>query len=76
MMHHHRCYPDDLSVAEATEAVRKTWTREPLFHISSPLEGVERPGSRNGITTTLSRAFSSGVAWLALTVEVEAKAKG
>lgn len=38
-VHHHRCNQDDLSVEEATEQAIATWNREPLFHISSPIEG-------------------------------------
>ena len=36
-LHHHRCLPDGLSIKDATHQVMKTWNREPLFHISSPL---------------------------------------
>jgi len=38
-VHHHRCLSDSLSIAQATEEAISTWNREPLFHISSPLEG-------------------------------------
>jgi UV DNA damage endonuclease len=38
-VHHHRCLPDGKSVEEITEAAVNTWNREPVFHISSPLEG-------------------------------------
>lgn len=38
-VHHHRCLQDSLSVEEATQKALATWTREPLFHISSPKEG-------------------------------------
>ncbi len=38
-VHHHRCLPDGASVAETTRLARATWRTEPLFHISSPLEG-------------------------------------
>ena len=38
-VHHHRCNPDGLSVAEATELAAATWDREPLFHVSSPRDG-------------------------------------
>ena len=42
--HHHRCLPDGLTVEQATEAARATWQkREPLFHISSPIEGWPGP---------------------------------
>lgn len=38
-VHHHRCLPDKMSIEEATAAAIATWNREPLFHVSSPLEG-------------------------------------
>ena len=38
-VHHHRCLPDGFSVFEATAMALSTWNREPLFHISSPLNG-------------------------------------
>ena len=42
-VHHHRCNPDGLSIAEVTNQAMATWNREPLFHISSPLEGWKGP---------------------------------
>src|SRR5262249_38076360 len=45
-VHHHRCHPDGLTVAEATELAVETWgDREPYFHISSPRDrgGNPRP---------------------------------
>ncbi|MFN2358586.1 MAG: UV DNA damage repair endonuclease UvsE [Desulfotignum sp.] len=42
-VHHHRCLPDGLSVAAATEQSLETWNREPLFHISSPKDGWAAP---------------------------------
>lgn len=42
-VHHHRCLKDHLSIEQATEQALKTWDREPLFHISSPLEGWKGP---------------------------------
>ncbi|MGD9972725.1 MAG: UV DNA damage repair endonuclease UvsE [Desulfatirhabdiaceae bacterium] len=41
-VHHHRCNPDDLSVAEATRLAGETWQkmgREPYCHLSSPKAG-------------------------------------
>lgn len=41
-VHHHRCLPDGLSVAEATQACFDTWkaaSREPYLHLSSPKLG-------------------------------------
>ena len=73
--HHHRCCPDDLAVEEATEAARATWNREPLFHISSPLEGWRGPHPERHHDYIDPKDFP--VVWRgwALTVEVEAKAK-
>lgn len=74
-VHHHRCLPDGLSVAAATERARQTWTSEPLFHISSPIDGW------NGATPERHHDYIDPAdfpaEWLGwpLTVEVEAKAK-
>jgi UV DNA damage endonuclease len=38
-VHHHRCNRDGLTEEQATEHGISTWNREPLFHISSPIEG-------------------------------------
>ena len=39
-VHHHRCLPDGLSVAETSERAAATWgAREPWMHISSPRDG-------------------------------------
>ena len=74
-VHHHRCLPDGLSVAEITERARKTWRTEPLFHISSPLEGWDGPKQERHRDYIDARDFP--LEWLGwpLTVEVEAKAK-
>lgn len=74
-VHHHRCLPDGLSVAEVTERARKTWQSEPLFHISSPLAGWE--GAMPERHHDYINASDFPVEWLGwpLTVEVEAKAK-
>lgn len=74
-VHHHRVNPDGLSVEEATAQALATWNREPLFHISSPIEGWEGAGPRRHHDFIDPNDFPS--AWLShdLTVEVEAKAK-
>ena len=75
-VHHHRCNPDELSVAEATEISLKTWAREPLFHISSPREGWDGPKPHRHHDYINSNEFPEE--WQDhnnLTVEVEAKAK-
>lgn len=38
-VHHHRCLPDRLTVEEATREASATWSRAPLFHVSSPQMG-------------------------------------
>ena len=74
-VHHHRCNQDGLSEEEATEQAIATWDREPMFHISSPIEGwkVPKPGRHHDFIAV--RDFP--VFWhdRDLTVEVEAKAK-
>lgn len=76
-VHHHRCLPDDLSVEEATAAALQTWRREPMFHLSSPLEGWQgkQPHRHHDYIDTAD--FPDN--WLQLdcdfTIEVEAKAK-
>jgi len=74
-VHHHRCNSDGLAEEDATEQAIATWDREPMFHISSPLEGWEGPKPERHhdyIDINDIPAF-----WhdLDLTVEVEAKAK-
>jgi len=74
-VHHHRCLPDDLSIEQATEAALKTWSREPLFHISSSREGWDSK------TPQYHHDYINIHDWPAcwydknITVEVEAKAK-
>ncbi len=74
-VHHHRCLPDGLSVAEATAQARATWNREPLMHVSSPKDGPRSANPRPHHAFITPADFP--VEWLAhdLTVEVEAKAK-
>jgi UV DNA damage endonuclease len=74
-VHHHRCNPDGLSVEQATEQAIGTWDREPLFHISSPIDGWNgsRPGSHHDFIDV--RDLPKCWLDLDLTVEVEAKAK-
>jgi UV DNA damage endonuclease len=74
-VHHHRCLPDGLTVEAATAAACQTWTREPLVHVSSPLGGWRSRTPRRHADTIQPRDFPSCWLGLALTVEVEAKAK-
>ena len=74
-VHHHRCCPDGLTVEQATAAARETWNREPLFHISSPLDGWQGSQPRRHHDYIDPRDFPAAWRGFALTVEVEAKAK-
>jgi UV DNA damage endonuclease len=75
-VHHHRCLPDDLSVGEATDRAAATWRgREPLFHISSPLEGWTGPKPERHHDSIDPADFPYEWRGRTLTVEVEAKAK-
>jgi len=74
-VHHHRCLPDGMSVAEATDRARQTWMTEPLFHISSPLEGWDGPRAERHHDYINVSDFPMEWSGWPLTVEVEAKAK-
>ena len=76
-VHHHRCLKDDLGVGEVTEQAVSTWNREPLFHISSPIEGWSGPKPQRHHDYIAFEDFP--IEWKSLvedvTIEVEAKAK-
>jgi UV DNA damage endonuclease len=74
-VHHHRCHPDGLSVEEATEAAVATWNREPLFHISSPIQGWAGPTPERHHDFIDPADFPDCWRGRPITVEVEAKAK-
>ncbi len=74
-VHHHRCNTDSLSEHMATEQALKTWNREPLFHVSSPLEGWHGPRPQRHHDYIDPCDFPRCWLDLDLTVEVEAKAK-
>jgi UV DNA damage endonuclease len=74
-VHHHRCLPDGLSIQDATERAVATWHREPLFHISSPLEGWAGPKPHRHHDYIAPADFPAEWMQCELTVEVEAKAK-
>lgn len=74
-VHHHRCLSDDLSEEEATDQARSTWQREPLFHLSSPLEGWDGPKPNRHHDFIDVADFPDCWRQLTVTVEVEAKAK-
>jgi UV DNA damage endonuclease len=74
-VHHHRCLADGLTVGEATKQARTTWKTEPLFHISSPLEGWNGPKPERHHDYINAADFPKEWLGWPLTVEVEAKAK-
>ena len=45
-VHHHRCLPDGMTEEEATEGAIRSWSREPLFHLSSPKGGWQASNPR------------------------------
>ena len=74
-VHHHRCNPDELSIEEATELALATWNREPMFHISSPIEGWDGPKPERHHDLIDVNDFPKFWRRKMITVEVEAKAK-
>lgn len=74
-VHHHRCNPDGMTVEQATKKAMATWNREPLFHLSSPIEG--RDGPNPGRHHDFIDVNDCPACWRrkTITVEVEAKAK-
>ncbi len=74
-VHHHKCNPDNLSVESATELAIKTWNREPMFHISSPIDGYGN--SKQRMHHDYINLDDFPLFWLdhQITVEIEAKAK-
>ena len=74
-VHHHRCLPDSLDIATATQEAMATWNREPMFHISSPKEGWDgkQPQKHHDYIDFLDFPHE----WLdqEITIEVEARAK-
>jgi UV DNA damage endonuclease len=73
--HHHRCHPDELTIEAATDAAIETWNREPLFHISSPMDGWSGPKPERHHDFVSIEDFPKCWRRLRLTVEVEARAK-
>ena len=74
-VHHHRCLPDGKSVEDITKAAVSTWNREPLFHLSSPLNGWEKGPCRPHHDFIDPADFPDCWRDLEITVDVEAKAK-
>ncbi|MBW2518544.1 MAG: UV DNA damage repair endonuclease UvsE [Deltaproteobacteria bacterium] len=74
-VHHHRCQPDGMRVEDTTAKALDTWNREPLFHISSPLDGWKTKNARRHHDYINIKDFPKLWLDLNITVEVEAKAK-
>lgn len=74
-VHHHRCNPDGMSVEQATRMALPTWDREPMFHISSPIEGWDGPKRERHHDFIDVTDFPNCWRRRTITVEVEAKAK-
>lgn len=75
-VHHHRCNPDRLDAARATELAAATWRgREPWVHLSSPAAGWKGDDPRPH--ADYIRTTDVPACWLgrSLTIDVEAKAK-
>lgn len=75
-VHHHRCLKDNLTVEQATIRTLSTWNREPLFHISSPIDGWDGPKpQRHHDYISITDFPNEWKALESITIEVEAKAK-
>ena len=74
-VHHHRCNRDELSEELATEQAIATWNREPMFHLSSPIEGWDGPKPQRHHDFIDVKDFPKFWSKLDITIEVEAKAK-
>jgi UV DNA damage endonuclease len=74
-VHHHRCLSDGGDVEATTEKAISTWQREPLFHLSSPLNGWtgKNPAPHHDYIDPAD--FPDFWKNLTITIEVEAKAK-
>jgi UV DNA damage endonuclease len=77
-VHHHRCNPGGLTVAEATALARRSWDqvgREAYFHISSPLNGWQGKDPRPHADYIDIKDLPDCWKGFDFTVDVEAKAK-
>ncbi|CAG36885.1 UV DNA damage repair endonuclease UvsE [Desulfotalea psychrophila] len=77
-VHHHRCLPDRLSIKNATTECVRSWNnigREPLFHISTALNGYGSSKPQPHADFININDFPQEWLHLDATVEVEAKAK-
>jgi UV DNA damage endonuclease len=75
-IHHHRCLPDGVDDAAATDLAMATWgDREPYFHISSPRDGWDAKNPRTHADYIEPCDVPAAWRGLRLTVDVEARAK-
>jgi UV DNA damage endonuclease len=74
-VHHHRCNKDSMTVEEATDKSLATWDREPLFHISSPINGWDNKNQNQHHDFINISDFPDCWRSKTITIEVEAKAK-
>jgi UV DNA damage endonuclease len=74
-VHHHRCNPDGMSVEQITRKAVATWNREPMFHISSPIEGWKGPKPERHHDFIDVEDLPACWQRKKITVEIEAKAK-
>lgn len=74
-VHHHRCNPDGMSVEEITREAVATWNREPMFHLSSPIEGWKGPKPERHHDFIDLEDLPPCWRRKEITVEIEAKAK-
>jgi UV DNA damage endonuclease len=74
-IHHHRCLNDGMSVQAVTRAALATWNREPLFHLSSPLNAPGAGPCRPHHDYIDPADFPGEWRGFPLTIEIEAKAK-
>jgi UV DNA damage endonuclease len=74
-VHHHRCLQDNLDEESAFVRAKQTWNREPVVHLSSPLNGWE--GKNPLLHHDYIEAHDIPTFWRgeAITIEIEAKAK-
>ena len=78
-VHHHRCLPDGMSVAAATDACLESWQRagrgEPYLHLSSPRGGWGAANPRPHADFIDPDDFPAAWRGLTATLDIEAKAK-
>lgn len=77
-VHHHRCLPDGVGIADVTRAAVATWAgtgREPWFHLSSPRDGWGTRDARPHADFIDPADIPREWAGLQVTIDVEAKAK-